>query len=177
LPDTQPVPAKTGITDEGYLTDSWYLAAPSARLKPGTQERLMILGEPVVVGRTPAGEAFALRDICPHRLVPLSAGRQIETKGEWTLQCPYHGWRFGTDGGCRLMPSLTEDSPYDPTKVKVRRYPVHEANGAVYLYVAHDPRSLAPPAVPPPSFGPLPDKPGFGRCLRARRPDSSCSLP
>jgi phenylpropionate dioxygenase-like ring-hydroxylating dioxygenase large terminal subunit len=161
LADTQSIPAKTGITEEGYLTDCWYLAAASGRLKPGTQERLMILGEPVVVGRTPAGEAFALRDICPHRLVPLSAGKQLETNGEWTLQCPYHGWRFGTDGGCRLMPSLTDDSTYDPTRIKVRRYPVHEANGAVYLYVAHDPRSTAAPAVPPPSFGPLPDKPGF----------------
>jgi glutathione S-transferase len=42
------------------------------------------------------------------------------------------------------MPSLTDDSSYDPTKVKVRRYPVHEANGAVYVYVAHDARSPAP---------------------------------
>ena len=161
MADTQPLPAKTGITDEGYLTDCWYLAAPSAQLKPGKQQRLMMLGEPVVVGRTPAGEAFALRDICPHRLVPLSAGKQLETNGEWTLQCPYHGWRFGTDGGCRLMPSLTDDSPYDPAKVKVRRYPVHEANGAVYVYIAHDPRSMAAPVVPPPEFGPLPDSPGF----------------
>ncbi|MFN7179983.1 Rieske 2Fe-2S domain-containing protein [Hyphomonas sp.] len=161
MADTQPLPAKTGITDEGYLTDCWYLAAASERLKPGRQERLMILGEPVVVGRTPAGEAFALRDICPHRLVPLSAGKQLETNGEWTLQCPYHGWRFGTDGGCRLMPSLTDDSAYDPTRIKVRRYPVHEANGAVYVYIAHDPRSMAAPAVPPPEFGPLPDRPGF----------------
>jgi len=161
LPDTQPAPARTGLNGEGHLTDSWYLAAPSARLKPGKQERLMILGEPVVLGRTPAGEAFALRDICPHRLVPLSAGAQIETDGEWTLQCPYHGWRFGTDGGCRLMPSLTEDSAQASARVSVRRYPLHEAGGAVWLYVAHDPRSTAPPAVPPPEFGPLPDRPGF----------------
>lgn len=161
MPDTQLTPTQTGITADGFLTDSWYLAAVSAELKPGAQQRVMMLGEPVVVGRTPAGEAFALRDICPHRLVPLSAGQQVETDGQWTLQCPYHGWRFGTDGGCRLMPSLTEDSPYDPTRVKVRRYPVHEANGAVFIYVAHDPRSTQPPAVPPPDFGPLPGKPGF----------------
>ncbi|WP_290484878.1 aromatic ring-hydroxylating oxygenase subunit alpha, partial [Hyphomonas sp. UBA3195] len=161
MPDTQHAAPKQGITDEGYLTDSWYLAAPSTDLVAGKQHRIMVLGEPVVVGRTPKGEPFALRDICPHRLVPLSAGQQLETDGEWTLQCPYHGWRFGTDGGCKLMPSLTDDSPYDLSKVKVRRYPVHEANGAVYLYVAHNPRSDAPPAVPPPEFGPLPDKPGF----------------
>ena len=161
MPDTQPAPARTGLTREGHLTDSWYLAAPSARLKPGKQERLMILGEPVVLGRTPAGEAFALRDICPHRLVPLSAGAQVETDGEWTLQCPYHGWRFGTDGGCRLMPSLTEDSAQASARVSVRRYPLHEAGGAVWLYVAHDPRSTAPPAALPASFDPLSDKLGF----------------
>jgi len=162
MADTQhPAPAKTGITDDGFLTDCWYLAAPSAELKAGKQQRIMVLGEPVVVGRTPAGEPFALRDICPHRLVPLSAGRQLETDGEWALQCPYHGWRFGTDGGCRLMPSLTPDSPYDASKVKVRRYPVHEANGAVYLYVSHNPRFEGEPVVPPPDFGPLPAKPKF----------------
>ncbi len=161
MADTQPASQKQGITADRFLTDSWYLAAVSAEVKPGTQSRVKLLGEPVVVGRTRAGEVFALRDICPHRLVPLSAGTQVETAGEWTLQCPYHGWRFGTDGGCRLMPSLTEDSPYDASKVRVRRYPVHEAHGAVYVYVAHDPRRPAPPAVPPPDFGPLPDRPKF----------------
>jgi phenylpropionate dioxygenase-like ring-hydroxylating dioxygenase large terminal subunit len=161
MADTEPAPPKTGITADGFLTDSWYLAAPAQHLRAGQQQRVMLLGEPVVVGRTPAGAAFALRDICPHRLVPLSAGQQIDTKGEWTLQCPYHGWRFGADGGCRLMPSLTADSPYDPSKVKVRAYPVHEANGAVYIYIGHTARDTAPPAVPPPDFGPLPERPKF----------------
>jgi len=150
-----------GITPEGWLTDSWYLAAPSADLKPGTQSRHMILGQPVVVGRTAAGEPFALRDICPHRLVPLSAGRQVETDGEATLECPYHGWRFGTDGVCKHMPSLTDDSPYDPAKVKIRRYRVHEANGAVYLFVSDNPRFDGTPDVPVPEFGALPGKPKF----------------
>ena len=120
-------PHKSGITEDGFLTDSWYLAAPSAELKPGQQFRRIILGEPVMLGRTSAGEPFALRDICPHRLVPLSEGKQVETDGVPTVQCPYHGWRFGTDGVCKLMPSLVEGQGYDPSRVKVRRYPVHEA--------------------------------------------------
>ena len=58
MADTQhTAPAKTGITEDGFLTDCWYLAAPSAELKPGKQERIMVLGEPVVVGRTPAGHS------------------------------------------------------------------------------------------------------------------------
>ena len=122
----------------------------------------MILGEPVVIGRTPDGDAFAMRDVCPHRLVPLSAGQQLETDGGWALQCPYHGWRFGTgDGVCKLMPSLTEHDSFDTSKVKVASYPVHEANGAVYVHLSHNLRRPAEPVLPPPSFGALPDKPKF----------------
>jgi nitrite reductase/ring-hydroxylating ferredoxin subunit len=64
-----------GMTAEGWLTDSWYFACASKTLARGTQFRRIILGQPVLLARTEAGEAFALRDICPHRLVPLSAGQ------------------------------------------------------------------------------------------------------
>ncbi len=148
-----------GLTGEGWLTDSWYLAATSAELRRGRQLRRLILGEPVMLGRTAAGEVFALRDVCPHRLVPLSAGRQRETDGEPTIECPYHGWRFGTDGVCRLLPSLTEDDPFEAARVRVRRYPAHEANGAVFVYIADDPRATGSPDTPPPAFGALPGRP------------------
>lgn len=162
MPDTAPLdPSRSGMTPDGLLTDSWYLAAVSREVKPGGQIRRLILGEPVLIGRTRAGEPFALRDICPHRLVPLSAGRQLDTEGEPTVECPYHGWRFGTDGVCRLMPSLTGSEPYDPGRIKVRRYPVHEAHGALFVYVAHDPRTDPDPCVPPPDFGALPARPKF----------------
>ena len=149
------------MSPDGWLTDSWYLAVLSRDLAPGRQIRRIILGEPVLLGRTQAGTPFALRDVCPHRLVPLSRGKQMETDGETTVQCPYHGWRFGTDGVCKLIPSLVDDQDFDVSKVKVRRYPVHEAHGAVFLYVSHTPRDDGPPAVPPPAFGTLPDKPKF----------------
>jgi phenylpropionate dioxygenase-like ring-hydroxylating dioxygenase large terminal subunit len=144
--------ASAGLTEEGWLTDSWYFAGLSRDLKPGQQVRRILLGQPVMLARTHRGEAFALRDICPHRLVPLSAGRQVETDGEPTIQCPYHGWRFGMDGGCRHMPSLVDPADFETARVRVRRYPVHEAYGAIFVYIAHNPRSDAPPDAPPPSF-------------------------
>lgn len=164
MADTTPLlqpQAEIGLSADGFLTDCWYLAAPSAELKAGTHFRRMILGEPVMLGRTREGEAFALRDICPHRLVPLSAGRQMDTDGVPTVQCPYHGWRFGADGVCRLIPNLTGDEPYDPAKIRVRRYRLHETNGLCFIYMPHDPRTDAEPAVPPPDFGDLPDAPRF----------------
>ena len=63
------------------LRDLWYFAATSAELRPGAMFRREILGEPVVLGRDKKGRAFALRDICPHRAVPLSAGRIVDHEG------------------------------------------------------------------------------------------------
>src|SRR3989442_7436545 len=86
---------------QGFLTEIWYVAALSSELPPGKLGRVEMLGEPVLLGRSPQGRLFALRDICPHRAAPLSAGRfHDEPGGAESVECPYHGWRFGADGGC-----------------------------------------------------------------------------
>ncbi len=134
------------------LKDIWYFAATSAELKAGAMFRREILGEPVLLGRGGDGKAFAIRDICPHRAVPLSAGRIVDTNGEPTVECPYHGFRFGGDGVCKLIPSLVEGQPYETSRIRVRRFPTHEANGVILVYVSSDPRFDGAPA-PAPDFG------------------------
>jgi phenylpropionate dioxygenase-like ring-hydroxylating dioxygenase large terminal subunit len=134
------------------LRDIWYFAATSRELKRGVMFRREILGEPVVLGRDEDGRAFALRDICPHRAVPLSAGRIVDNNGVQTVECPYHGWRYGTqDGACKLIPTLVEGQPYEAGRIRVRHFPTHEANGIVLMFVAADARSTAEPP-PPPHF-------------------------
>ncbi|MBL8548657.1 MAG: aromatic ring-hydroxylating dioxygenase subunit alpha [Hyphomonadaceae bacterium] len=129
------------------LRDLWYFAANSAELKRGGHFRREILGEPVMLARGADGIAFALRDVCPHRAVPLSAGKQQLTGGAVTIECPYHGWRYGVDGVCKLIPSLAEGQSYEVERIRVRRYPTHEAHGMVFVYMAADARSedVAPP--------------------------------
>lgn len=135
------------------LRDLWYFAATSGELARGCMFRREILGEPVVLGRDHEGKAFALRDICPHRAVPLSAGQVVANNGVQTIECPYHGWRFGaSDGVCKLIPSLVEGQPYEASRIRVRHYPTHEANGIVLLFVATDAREISEPP-PPPDFG------------------------
>ena len=68
------------------------------------------------------------------------------------MECPYHGWRFGTDGVCKLLPSLVNGDEYDSSRIRVRRYPVHEANGLVFVFVSADPRFDGAPE-PAPDFG------------------------
>jgi len=137
----------------GFLTDIWYFATLSSDLAAGRMARHEILGEPVLLGRTRDGVAMALRDICPHRGTPLSAGRMLrEADGAASVECPYHGWRFGADGACVAIPSLTAEQAFDVSRIRVRRYPLAESQGLVFIWMAADPRQGAEPSYPPPVF-------------------------
>lgn len=120
----------------------WMFACASGAVKPGAQLRVMIEGEPVLVGRDARGAVFAMRDVCPHRGVPLSAGRQVLHEGETTVECPYHGWRFGADGGCRLIPSLVEGQPWSASRIRVRAWTAHDGQGLIR--VTNDLEALPP---------------------------------
>jgi phenylpropionate dioxygenase-like ring-hydroxylating dioxygenase large terminal subunit len=133
------------MADEMFLRDLWYMPALAASLARGAMRREMILGEPVLLGRNHAGEIFALRDICPHRGVPLSAGR---IKPDQTVECPYHGWRFRKDGVCSAIPSLVPGQDFEPEKIKVRNYPVREQDGLIWVYMAAKP-GAEPRSQPP----------------------------
>ena len=129
-----------------YLRKLWYMAGLSSSLKPGTMRREMLCGEPVLLARTPAGQAMALRDICPHRAAPLSAGWFKDDR----IVCPYHGWQFGADGGCKHIPSLLEDQDFDVTRIRVRSYPLREQDGLIWVYMpaADEAPALEPTRVP-----------------------------
>ncbi|MGF1543336.1 MAG: Rieske 2Fe-2S domain-containing protein [Parvularculaceae bacterium] len=135
------------------LRGLWYLAALSTELRRGRLARRVLFGEPVVLGRTDAGEPFALRDVCPHRAAPLSAGRIVDGPA---VECPYHGWRFRVaDGACASVPALCGDGAPDPSSVRVARYSLHEADGLVWLYYDAEGRDSggAPPAAPSVNLG------------------------
>jgi phenylpropionate dioxygenase-like ring-hydroxylating dioxygenase large terminal subunit len=138
----------TGL-DESYLTDFWYLALPGRALKPRTTVGREFMGMPILIGRDCGGAVFAFQDLCPHRGVQLSKGR---FDGE-RVSCPFHGWQFGTDGGCRAIPSLVDEKSIDVTKISVRRFPVVEHQGAIWIFLSDAPPSPdadlgTPPRIP-----------------------------
>ena len=134
-----------------FLRDLWYMVGFARDLAPGNLKRHILLGEPVLIGRMKDGALFALRDICPHRGVPLSAGRTMD---DATVECPYHGWRFKPDGVCAAIPSLVEGQDMDPTKIRVRAYPAREQDGLIWVFMPS--KDGAAPKSAPPKVG-LPD--------------------
>jgi len=151
--DSKTPSARAPRFGEGFLTDIWYFAALSSDLKPGKLQRFEILGEPILIGRGRKGQAYAVRDICPHRAAPLSAGKLTsEADGRESVECPYHGWRFGLDGACTAIPSLVADQALDVSKIRVRRFPVRESQGLVFFWISADPRFDGEPDIDPPVF-------------------------
>ena len=138
---------------KGFITDAWYFAALSRDVKAAGLKRYELLGEPVLIGRTRAGQVYAMRDICPHRAAPLSAGRLVQRDGEGeTVECPYHGWRFRPDGVCAAIPSLVKEQAFEAERIKVRSYPVVESQGMVFVWMATDSRNPSAPDHEPPVF-------------------------
>ncbi len=110
----------------------WYPALRAEGLRPGDTAVAMLLGIPMLLGRKRDGGLFALRDLCPHRGIPLSAGW---FDGE-TVQCKYHGWRFEPcSGRCEEIPSLTTFDNLVPTKIYANAFPVMERDGYAWVYV------------------------------------------
>ena len=136
-----------------FLRDIWYSALPSQDLKPGALTHRTLLGEPIVIARGKDGKAFALRDLCPHRGILLSAGTVKEANGRGAeVECPYHGWRFGADGGCKAIPSLVPDQEMDISRIKVRSYPLRERQGNIWIYMAAPGREDEAPDSDPPEL-------------------------
>lgn len=115
-----------------HLRNFWYLALAGRDLKPGGMTGVKLLGETLLLGRTSDGAVFALRDICPHRGIPLRHG---DFDGR-EVACCYHGWRFAPDGRCTAIPSLVEGQDFDVSKVRVQAYPCREVQGNIWVYLS-----------------------------------------
>src|SRR2546430_8310320 len=117
----------------GRLADQWYVACRSRDLQRRPLART-ILDEPLVLFRDGEGRPTALLDRCAHRNLPLSQGRVVDG----LLECAYHGWRYGRDGACRLVPGLVGPDEDGKGRVVPTR-PVREQQGAVWVYAGSGP--------------------------------------
>ena len=111
------------------LANAWYCAGRSRTLAANGLRAVELNGEQIVLGREADGRLFALRDRCPHRGMALSKGR-LDADG---LMCPFHGWRFGTDGRCRDVPTLSEHDAADFSRIRVQHFPVRESAGFLWV--------------------------------------------
>ena len=109
----------------------WFIVCDGAELRTRPIARTL-QDVPLVVFRDETGRASALLDRCPHRNVPLSAGRMTDG----LLECGYHGWRFDGTGACRLVPALATEPDRKARRASV--YATVEQDGFVWVYSTPD---------------------------------------
>jgi phenylpropionate dioxygenase-like ring-hydroxylating dioxygenase large terminal subunit len=115
------------LCDSTALANSWHPVARSVEVV-AQPVAVTLLGRNVVLWRTPSGSVLAAPDRCPHRQAPLSIG----TVEDGCLTCAYHGWTFGDEGRCVLVPSATE-GVRPPPRAHLDPYDCEERYGLVWI--------------------------------------------
>ena len=123
-----------------FIFNCWYVAGFAWEFSREFKART-ILGRPLVLYRTLAGEPVALSDRCVHRSFPLSSN----TLDGDTVICGYHGLRYDPEGRCIEAPALKEC----PRGMAVRSYPVREQGPLVWIWMGDEP---AAPELPTSSW-------------------------
>lgn len=130
----------------------WHPVAYASELKDAPLP-VTLMGEKLVVARL-NGSVTALDSRCPHKGTSLALGQIVDG----TIECPYHGWRFDTQGKCVRIPAREELC--DAIKASVPRY--HAAEHVGLIWVALEKPQYALPEFPElndPEFRVLPGAP------------------
>ncbi len=110
-----------------WITNRWYVAAWDSEVDRTPIART-ICGEPVMLYRKLDRSVVAMRDACPHRLLPLSMGIK---EGD-SIRCRYHGLLIGPDGAATEMPVKSEPVPKG---ICATLYPVVERHRFVWVWI------------------------------------------
>jgi phenylpropionate dioxygenase-like ring-hydroxylating dioxygenase large terminal subunit len=101
----------------GLWREAWVPVAGAVEVEPGEVLVTQLGPFPVLVIRSPEGDLRAFHNVCPHRGHPVcsTSGPRRE------LQCTYHRWTFGLDGGLLRRPDAesfsTEGQGLSPLRV------------------------------------------------------------
>ena len=110
-----------------WVQNAWYVAAWDHEIGAAPLARTL-LGVPMVLWRKLNGDVVALRDACPHRLLPLSMG----FKEADSIRCKYHGLKLGADGVAEEMPLKSEKLNRG---ICVQSYKVVERHRFVWIWM------------------------------------------
>lgn len=110
-----------------HCPSGWYFLSLAKDLPPGAVKNVKLGGRELVLFRTEGGKAVVSDPYCPHLGAHLGHGGCV--KGE-TIECPFHKFRFGTDGRCES----TGYGTAPPPRARLELVPVIERHGLVLAW-------------------------------------------
>lgn len=121
------------------LRHYWFPVAASSELAAGKAKAVRLLGEDLVLFRQPDGQLGLVEERCSHRGSSLRCGI-VDDQG---IACPYHGWKFASDGACLNMPA-EPNHPKLLERARIKAYTAQELGGLVFAYLGKEPAPLLP---------------------------------
>ncbi|KAJ9458514.1 Cholesterol 7-desaturase [Diplonema papillatum] len=107
--------------------NGWFKILDAKDLKPGKVRSVQACGKQMVAFRTMDGKLGILDAYCPHLGANLAHhGKVVDN----CVVCPFHAWRFNTDGECEGI----EYSDSVPPGSAIRSYPAFEALNMIYVW-------------------------------------------
>ncbi|MCU1498406.1 MAG: Rieske (2Fe-2S) protein [Acidimicrobiales bacterium] len=122
------------MLDLSMQPTGWFQIAWSDELPAGTVKALRYFGHELVAFRSDVGELAVLDAHCRHLGAHLGYESSVI---DGCVQCPYHGWRWASDGSNASIPYQDQ-----PSRARLRRWDVVERHGLVFLW--HDPAGDPP---------------------------------
>lgn len=104
---------------DGDLINHWYILALENEVPNDRPIKRFLYDTPYVLFRDRNGKVAVLLDKCPHRGTQLSLG----TLEQGEIRCPYHGWKFNSEGHLTEVPS---DGPVAEDQDKKRDWCVNK---------------------------------------------------
>ena len=111
---------------ELFPKNAWYAVSGAATLAAGDVIPVQLFGEERVGWRGDNGESHVWQNQCVHRGMRLQFGFVDGDR----LACRYHGWRFGGDAKCEVIPAHPDMTP--PDDYCVPAFPSAEKHGLIW---------------------------------------------
>ena len=137
-----PAKTRTLSAEAPFVRNAWYVIAARDEFDRTLKQR-WVLGEPLCFFEAADGQCVVLDDRCAHRRYPLSCSN---LQDDDTIQCKYHGFTYGSDGRCVLVPGGG-----DPRGIGVRKYPAVQRGPFVWIWTGSDPDNADETLIPWPS--------------------------
>ncbi|MGV0635449.1 Rieske 2Fe-2S domain-containing protein [Mycolicibacillus trivialis] len=120
--------------DTGTLPDryarGWHCVGVADSFRDGKPHALHAFGRKLVVFADSQGALHILDGYCRHMGGDLTQGT---IKGD-EVACPFHDWRWGGDGRCKLVPY----SKRTPKAARTRSWPTDERGGLLFVWHDHE---------------------------------------
>jgi len=117
---------------EHLFADMWIAAGRAEDIaEPGQFVRRDVAGASVLIVRTDTRAIRAFYNVCRHRGTRLS----VEERGQFAgrIQCPYHAWTYGLEGGLLAAPQMDEVDGFDRGEYPLNSVACDEWDGHIFI--------------------------------------------